>query len=85
MRTKGMQIGNNENKIINFADNTTIFFKRYYNCLIAIQVILKLFEDAYRLTINLSKAKSYGKLYPGKPHLGQISESMIKKFITETE
>ena len=40
---KGIQIGDHKIKIVNFADNTTIFF-RDINCFNRIQMILKLYE-----------------------------------------
>ena len=43
---KGIQIGDHEIKIVNFADNTTIFLRRDITCLNRIQVILKLYENA---------------------------------------
>ena len=42
-RTKGIQIEDNEIKIVNFTDNTTIFL-RDITCLNRIQVILRLYE-----------------------------------------
>ena len=42
---KGMQIGDHDIKIVNFADNTTIFL-RDITCLNRIQVILKPYENA---------------------------------------
>ena len=42
-RIKGIQIGNYEIKIVNFADNTTIFL-RDITCLNRMQVILRLYE-----------------------------------------
>ena len=42
-RIKGIQIGDHEIKIVNFADNTTIFL-RDITCLNRIQVILRLYE-----------------------------------------
>ena len=45
-RIKGIQIGDHEIKIVNFADNTTIFLRRDITCLNRIQVILKLYENA---------------------------------------
>ena len=42
-RIKGIQIGDHEIKIVNFADNTTIFLRRDITCLKRIQVILKLY------------------------------------------
>ena len=44
-RIKGIQIGDRKIKIINFADNTTIFL-RDITCLNRIQVTLKLYEKA---------------------------------------
>ena len=42
-KIKGIQIGDHEIKIVNFADNTTIFL-RDITCLNRIQVILRLYE-----------------------------------------
>ena len=42
-KIKGIQIGDHEIKIVNFADNTTIFL-RNITCLNRIQVILRLYE-----------------------------------------
>ena len=42
---KGIQIGDHEIKIVNFADDTTIFLWDI-TCLNMIQVILKLYENA---------------------------------------
>ena len=42
-RIKGIQIGDHEIKIVNFADNTTIFL-RYITCLNMIQVIIRPYE-----------------------------------------
>ena len=44
-RIKGIQIGDHDTKIVNFADNTTIFL-RDITCLNRIQVILKPYENA---------------------------------------
>ena len=44
-RIKGIQIGDHDIKIVNFADNTTIFL-RDITCLNRIQVILKPNENA---------------------------------------
>ena len=44
-RIKGIQIGDHDIKILNFADNTTIFL-RDITCLNRIQVILKPYENA---------------------------------------
>ena len=48
---------NREIKIVNFADNTTIFL-RDITCLNRIQVILKLYEDASTSKINFSKSQA---------------------------
>ena len=42
-RIKGIQIGDHEIKIVNFAENTT-FFLRDITCFNRIQVILRLYE-----------------------------------------
>ena len=52
-RIKGIQIGDHDIKIVNFADNTTIFL-RDITCLNRIQVILKPYENA---KINKLKRK----------------------------
>ena len=44
-RTRGIQTGDHEIKIVNFTDNTNIFL-RNITCLDRIQVILKLYENA---------------------------------------
>ena len=44
-RIKGIQIGDHDIKIVNFADNTTIFL-RDITCLNRIQMILKPYENA---------------------------------------
>ena len=44
-RIKGIQIGDHDTKIVNFADNTTIFL-RDITCLNRIPVILKPYENA---------------------------------------
>ena len=45
-RIKGIEIGDHEIKIVDFADNTIIFLRRDITCLNRIQVILKLYENA---------------------------------------
>ena len=59
-RIKGIQIGDHEIKIVNFADDTTIFL-RDITCLDRIQVILKLYEDASSSKINFSKSQASAK------------------------
>ena len=44
-RVKGIQIGDQEIKLVNFADDTTIFLSDI-DSLIRLQTILKLYEDA---------------------------------------
>ena len=44
-RIKVIQVGDHEIKIVNFAENTTIFL-RDITCLNRIQIILKLYENA---------------------------------------
>ena len=56
-RIKGIQIGDHEIEIVNFADNTTIFL-RDTTCLNRIQVILKLYKDLSSLKINISKSQT---------------------------
>ena len=54
---KRVQIGTHEIKIINFADDTTIFL-RDIECLTRIQAILNLYEKASSSKINLSKSQA---------------------------
>ena len=56
-RIKGMQIGNQEIKIVNFADDTIIFLGDI-NCLNRIRTILKLFEKASSSKISFSKSQA---------------------------
>ena len=55
-RMKGVQIGNHEIKLVNFADEITIFIGdiTYLNRL---QVILKLYEEDPSSKINFSKSQ----------------------------
>ena len=45
-KIKGILIGDHENKIVNSADETTIFLRGIITCLNRIQVILSWYEDA---------------------------------------
>ena len=54
---KGVQIDDQEIKIVNFADDTTIFL-RYIDSLTRIQTILKLYEKASSSKINLSNSQA---------------------------
>ena len=54
---KGVQIGAHEIKVINFADDTTIFL-RDIDSLPRIQAILNLYEKASSSKINLSKSEA---------------------------
>ena len=56
-RIKVIQTGDHEIKIVNFADNTTIFL-RDTTCLNRIQVILKLYKDASSSKVNFSKSQA---------------------------
>ena len=53
-RIKGIQIGDHEIKIVNFADGTTIFL-RYFSCVTKIELILELSQKASTSNINFSK------------------------------
>ena len=55
-RMKGVQIGNHEIKLVNFADDITIFIGDT-TCLNRIQVILILYEEDSCSKINLSKSQ----------------------------
>ena len=59
-RIKGIHIGNHEIKIVNFADDTTIFL-RDITCLDKIKVILKLCEDASSSKINFLRSQASAK------------------------
>ena len=59
-RIKGIQIRDHEIKILNFADDATIFL-RDITYLDRIQVILKLYEDASSSKINFSKSQAPAK------------------------
>ena len=56
-RIKGIQIGDHEIKIINFADDSNIFF-RDIACLNRIQVVLRLYKDASSSKILFSKSQA---------------------------
>ena len=56
---KDIQVGDDEIKIVNFANHTTIFLIDF-TCLNRIQVIIKSYEDAPNSKIKFSKAKPYG-------------------------
>ena len=59
-RIKKIQIGDHDIKIVNFADDTTIFL-RDITCFHRIQVILNLYEDASSSKINFSKSQGSAK------------------------
>ena len=56
-RIKGVQIGDHEIKLVNLADDMTIFLGNI-TCLNRIQVILKLYEEDSSSKINFSNKKS---------------------------
>ena len=56
IRIKGIQIGNQEIKIVNFPGDTTIFL-RDINCLNRKQTILKLYKKTSSSMINFSKSQ----------------------------
>ena len=56
-RMKGVQIGDHEIKLVNFADEINIFF-REITCLHRIQAILKLYEEDSSPKINFSKSQA---------------------------
>ena len=68
-RIKGIQIGDYEIKIVNFAGNTTIFL-RDITCFNRIQVILRLYEkDKLAQRYFFQKAKSlWGVAYKNRIH-----------------
>ena len=77
-RIKGIQVGEHEIKVANFADNTTIFL-RDITWLIRIQVILKLYEDTSSSKINFSKVKPFwcGAYKNRMDQLGQMKWSQF--------
>ena len=68
-RIKGTQIGDDEIKIVNFTDNTTIFL-RDITCLNRMQVILRLYEkDKLAQRSFFQKAKPlWGGVYKNRIH-----------------
>ena len=56
-RMKGVQIGDHEMKLVNFADNIKIFLGDI-TCFNRIQVILKLYEEDSSSKINFSKRQA---------------------------
>ena len=56
-RMKGVQIGDHEIKLVNFADDITIFLWDI-TCLNRIQVILKLYEETSSSKINFLKSQA---------------------------
>ena len=56
-KIKGIQIGNQEIKLVNFTDDATTFL-RDIDCLNRIQSILKLNEDASSSKINFTKSQA---------------------------
>ena len=56
-RMKGVQIGDHEMKLVNFADDITIFLGDII-CFNRIQVILKLYEEDSSSKINFSKSQA---------------------------
>ena len=75
-RIKGIQIGDHEIKIVNFADDTTIFL-RDITCLNRL-MILKLYEDAPSSKINFSKSQNFGNSILDNCKWYRISEDMAK-------
>ena len=57
-RIKGIQIGDHEIKIVNFADDTTIFL-RDFNFLTKIELNLELSYKAYSSKLNFSKSQHF--------------------------
>ena len=58
-RIKGIQTGDHEIKIVNFADDTTIFL-RDFSCLTKIELILELSQKASSSKVNFQNARPYG-------------------------
>ena len=56
-RIKGIQIGNQEIKTVDFADGTTVFL-RGIGLLNRIQSILKLYENVSSSKINVNKSQA---------------------------
>ena len=66
MTIKGIQIGHQEIKIINFADDTTIFL-RDFSCLTKIELISELSQKASSSIIIFSKSQTlWGVAYKNR-------------------
>ena len=73
-RINGIQIGDHEIKIVNFADNTIIFLRRYITCLNRIQVI----------SIKIPEV-NFGNYILDNSKWDKICESVAKKSISGTD
>ena len=69
---KGMQIGDHDIKIVNFADNTTIFL-RDITCLNRIQVILKQYENAKTNKLKIYFFQKANALYGLMVHVIELN------------
>ena len=58
-RIKGIQTGDHEIKIVNFADDTTIFL-RDFSCLTKTELTLELSQKASSSKVNFQNARPYG-------------------------
>ena len=83
---KGVQIGDHEIKLVNFADNITIFLEDI-TCLNRIQVILKLYEEASSSKRNFSQSQvlqagAYKNRtdQPGQTPRSKLSIKIVKLF-----
>ena len=74
---KGIHIGDHEIKIVNFADDTTIFLEDI-TCLVRIQVILKLYEDTSSSKINFPKIQNFGNSILNNCKWVKISQDIAK-------
>ena len=59
-KIKGIQTGDHDIKIVNFADDTTLFL-RAITCLNMIQVTLRLYEDISSSKINFTKSQAFAQ------------------------
>ena len=80
-RIKGIQIGDHEIKIVNFADDTTIFL-RDFSCFTKTELILELSQKASNSKISFSKSQTlWGVAYKNridKPRQMAWSQFSIK-------
>ena len=78
-RMKAVQIGDHGIKLVNFADDITIFLEDI-TCLNRIQVILKLHEEDSKSEINFSKSQALYRLWHIKIKTDKPGQMARSKF-----